>query len=378
MPRRQKNKLKQHRKSIQGFVQIYRFAIVFCLIGISLFLTKLFISSFTQTSVLGEKMFLAKGDDSNVSNSSSGSGSSDSSGSGSSGSGSSGSSESKSSGISGSNDDSDDSSETSDSSKSESGSSDTKVISPNTGNTSTNSLNTFRRSSPTPDASEIEDELDIKRDQVEIPEIERIRARTKDGRQRIDITANGIKVRFERRDDRMIVKAEREDGSEVELEDDTLFKIDDRLAKNSIKVETLGTEFLIKRSSVSATTKFPLSVDLATNTLVVTTPAGQKAVTVLPDQAVQNMLAANVIDRIIPPRDITSSESAQFTSVKQIIRLGQKNGIPVYEITGIDNQRLLGFIPIAIEKTIEVSAQTNTIMGTKVSLLNQLLDLFSV
>ena len=73
------------------------------------------------------------------------------------------------------------------------------------------------------------------RTEVRLSETERIRTRIKDGRTRIDITSGGIKTRLEVRDDRVVIKAEQEDGTEVELEDDALLKIDDRLAKTVSK-----------------------------------------------------------------------------------------------------------------------------------------------
>ncbi len=215
-------------------------------------------------------------------------------------------------------------------------------------------------------------ETDETRTEVRLSEGERIRTRTKDGRTRIDITSGGVKTRLEIRDDRIVVKAEQEDGTEIELENNTLLKIDERLGASGIKVATAGGErFVIQRGATGAVTDFPLSIDLATNTLIVNTPAGQKTVTVLPDQAVQNLIAANVVNRL------GGQAIANVTSVSQVITLGEQNGVPIYEINGISDQRLLGFIPIAIEKTVTVSAETGTVVSTQQSLGNRILDLFA-
>lgn len=214
--------------------------------------------------------------------------------------------------------------------------------------------------------------------EIRLSETERIRTRAKDGRTRIDITSGGVKTRLEFKDDRVIIKAQQEDGTEVELEDDTLLKIDERLGTAGIKVATAGAEkFVVQRGIAGAVTDFPLSIDLATNTLSVTTPTGQKTLNVLPDQAIQNLLAANIVNRVGGQAEIDAARSGNLTSVSQLATLETQNGVPIYEINGISDQKLLGFIPVAIEKTVTVSAQTGEIVSTQESFGNKLLDLAS-
>lgn len=216
------------------------------------------------------------------------------------------------------------------------------------------------------------------RTEVRLSENERIRTRTKDGRTRIDITSGGIKTRLEFRDDRVIIKAEQEDGTEVELEDDTLLKIDERLGASGIRVATVGAEkFVVQRGIAGAVTDFPLSIDLATNTLSVTTPTGQRTLTVLPDQAIQNLLAANIVNRIGGQAVIDAARSGELTSVSQLATLEVQNGVPTYEINGISDQKLLGFIPVAIEKTVTVSADTGEVVSTQKSFVSRVLDLIA-
>lgn len=214
---------------------------------------------------------------------------------------------------------------------------------------------------------------------VQLSETERIRTRTKDGKTRVDITSGGIKTRLEIRDGRIVVKAEQEDGTEVELEDDTLLKIDDRLADDDIKIATAGAgEFILRKGTTGAVTSFPLSIDLATNTLYVNTPSGQRAVTVLPQQAVTNLIAANVVSRLGGNAVIGAVNQKSLTSINDLIALGEQNGIPVYEIKGISDQKLLGFIPVTIEKDVTVSAETGNALFIKESLSDRILDAISI
>ncbi|MBI4067625.1 hypothetical protein HY407_04530 [Candidatus Gottesmanbacteria bacterium] len=337
-----------HRRQIRHYQHINFLKFVFSLVGLSMLLviTKVGYLSLENSPILGT--YIVKGGD-------------DSSGSGSSG----GSDQESNSGSSDDSDSNSGSDGTSGSGSNNSGS--------GNGGIEPTKVET-RTSSGVRTTIEIKD--DEEREEIRLSETERIRVRTKDDRTRIDITSNGVKVRLEYRDDRVIVKAEQEDGTEVELEDETLLKIDDRLAQSQIKVATGGAnKLLIARGTTGALTDFPLSIDLATNTLIVNTPAGQKEVAILPDQAVQNILAAGVISRLGGQTIVNEVLNSNLTSVSDVIKLGESNGIPVYEIQGISDQKLLGFIPIPINKTTIVSAETGEILETEQPLIDRILDL---
>lgn len=311
------------------------FALVLGLLAVVL-LSKVVMVSIDESSILGTTVYFAKGEDSNGSSGSSTSSNDDSNNDSGSGSGSSG---SGSNGVK---------SET----RSESGV-----------------------------RTETETKKDESRTEVRLSETERIRTRTKDGRTRIDITSGDVKVRLEQRDDRIIVKAEREgEGATeaAELEDETILKIEERLGKSGIKVATAGAnQFVIQRGGTGALTQFPLSIDLVTNTLTVNTPSGQKPVAVLPDQAVQNLIAANVVSRLGGQEIVNQVQNNNLSSISQLVTLGEQNNIPVYQINGISDQRLLGFIPVEIPKTVTVSAETGQVISTQQSFVGSLIDVFS-
>src|SRR3989338_6568710 len=336
--RKKKRSKKTYNSSSKNFLIVVLLLIVAILFTGKTFLQK---QESQSNNVLG--LLLAKGDDDSDSSSGSDSSGSDNSGSGSSSSSGSGSSSSGSSG----------------------GSNiiptQTKIINPTTGV-----------------RTETEVKQEEERTEIRLSEDERIKTRTKDGRTRIDITAGGIKTRFEIRDDRIVIKAEQEDGTEVELEDDAIFKIEERLATDQIKIATdEANRFIIQRGDAGAVSQFPLSIDLATNTLIVNTPSGQKTVTVLPDQAVQNILVANIVSRLGGSAVVNSFRTGETSTLAQVITLGEQNGVPIYEINGISDQKLLGFIPVTIEKTVDVSAETGAIVSTQVSFVSQVLDLLS-
>ena len=213
------------------------------------------------------------------------------------------------------------------------------------------------------------------RTEVRFDEGERVRVRTKDGRMRIEVTSGGVKTKLEYRDGRMVVKAEMEDETEQELEDDAILKISQRLDDRGIKVATAaGEKFVLQHGATGAVTEFPLSIDLATNTLKINTPAGERSVTVLPGQAVTGLLVAQIVSQIGGQRVAELATSGELTGVKQLITLAEREGVSVYEIAGVSNQRLLGLVPVGVQRTAVVSAETGELVMVRESLLNQVID----
>jgi len=160
------------------------------------------------------------------------------------------------------------------------------------------------------------------------------------------------------------IENETEDEAETEV-----LKIKEREDKNEVKINTKNGDFTINRNNVGATTNFPLTVDSQTNVLTVTTPAGEKQVTVLPDQAVQNMLSRNVIDQV-------SGQSADNLSSR--VKMTQKSdGSLVYEVEGEKQEKLFGLMPLKFKKTAVVSVETGELLETKESFINKLLGLIS-
>lgn len=226
-----------------------------------------------------------------------------------------------------------------------------------------------------------EDEI---RTETTLPSGTKIKTREEPDRTRTDVFEGGAKLRLERREDRTIIKLEDEKGEETELPEGTeneIFKIQERADKGQIRVSTLRDKFVFSRENMGAATTFPLSVNLQTNQLTVKTPAGEKVVSVLPDQAIKNMLAANVIDQVkgLPfTQDIGKAATQAGTALEEVVKLtATKEGILAYEIPGTKRTRFLGFINIEIPKTAVVSAETGALLGTQESLISKALDLLS-
>lgn len=217
--------------------------------------------------------------------------------------------------------------------------------------------------------------------EIRFSEEERIKTKVEKDKARIEVRSGGVKVRYELKDGQLVVKVENEAGEELELEDEEIEQIEDEveeeLEDDGIKIASAAGKLAVVKNKFAASTNFPLSINPDTNELIVTTPAGQKVVTILPDQAVQNMLATNVISRLGTQAIVDAALQNQVASASAIIALGVRNNVPIYEIPGIRDFRLLGFIPVSAPVTAVVSAETGKLVTAEQPLLTRIVDLLS-
>lgn len=222
---------------------------------------------------------------------------------------------------------------------------------------------------------------DKQKTEIRFSEEERIKTKVEEDKARIEVRSGGVKIRYELKDGQLVVKVENEEGEEVELEeaeiDEIEDEVEDELEDAGIKIATAAGKLAVIKNRFGAFTNFPLSINPETNELIVTTPAGQKVVTILPDQAVQNMLAANVISRLGSQVLAEAVRTGQVATISGIIQLGVRNNISVYEIPGIRDFRLLGFIPVSAPITAVVSAETGELVTAEQPLLTRIVDLLS-
>src|SRR3989344_5108437 len=204
-----------------------------------------------------------------------------------------------------------------------------------------------------------------------------IKTKVEEGETRVVVSSAGTKVVFKREGENFRIKVTNEQGAEAGLDEDQILVIDQSGDKAQIRVKTLQGKVLLEQAATQALTDLPLSIDLATNTLSVSTKAGEKTLTVLPDQAVQNMLAANVADRIGGLELASQVRLGQAAALDQIISLGEASGKPIYVIPGLNDNRLLGFIPVTTKATVTISAETGAVVSTKQSLIAAIVEALS-
>lgn len=222
--------------------------------------------------------------------------------------------------------------------------------------------------------------------------IERREAKKEEIRQEFDVNPEEIKVRFEKKENNIERKVIRFESREL-LDKETENELGDRIenefeAQNEIEIASGGGDIILKKDKVKARTGFPLSIDLATNQLIVTRPDGStKAVTVLPDKAIENFMKHKKINLVEPPDpsgtpsaeqgDNTGSESAETSEDGTQVSLIERDDQLVYEIKGKKKLKLLGFIPVTAPTTGYVSAETGDVVAEEKPLLTTILDILS-
>lgn len=140
-------------------------------------------------------------------------------------------------------------------------------------------------------------------------------------------------------------------------------------AKGNPKIATEGGKPGFISNKDGAISAFPLKIDKTTNSLIVTTPSGEKTVTVLPDAAIKNMLASKVISYVI-----SAPSTGELASTDKLVTLVEKDGVLVYEIDGVREHKFLGLIPLKSKVKAFVSAENGQVVKTETTLLGRILN----
>ncbi len=120
----------------------------------------------------------------------------------------------------------------------------------------------------------------------------------------------------------------------------------------------------------------PLSINTQTRELSITTSEGQKIITVLPEQAIQNLINSGFINEI--DKSTTSiKNSEEFASFNGIIKLENRNNKLVYKVNGKKNHKLFGFIPISAPITVFISTETGEPLSKQQSVITNIVDFLS-
>lgn len=135
-------------------------------------------------------------------------------------------------------------------------------------------------------------------------------------------------------------------GVDVTNLNENLIEIQARGDSNEIKIGQEGGQFTLTENNIKATTNFPITVDPAKNQLLVTTSSGMRLLTILPDEAVQSLIRARIIDKVENNR-ISISENS--------------DGVLMYQIDGVKNINLFNIAKIDTKISSSVSASNGEI-----------------
>lgn len=187
-----------------------------------------------------------------------------------------------------------------------------------------------------------------------------------------------------------------EESQELEVEVTELDELEEALevpARLKFKVNKYKSGFKLTENKFTAKTNYPLSINSETNELIVSTPAGTRVVTILPDAAINNMLRRGVLDIVdatgsgTPTDDSESTPSAAPDPIdndatnstealdssnlpelddEPVILTTTDTGELVYEVNGLKNKKILGLIPVGISKKVQVSAESGEVVDEEI------------
>lgn len=148
--------------------------------------------------------------------------------------------------------------------------------------------------------------------------------------------------------------------------------VEDKMRKEIPNVATMEGKMVIVEKNLGAVSKFPLQVDPQTNALIVTTPAGAKTVTILPDEALNNLLASRLITEID-----SSNTQGSLASLNRVVDLEELNGVLVYKVSGKRKNLVFGILPVKTSVMAYVSAQDGKVIQSSQSFFGRILNRIS-
>ncbi|MFZ5535042.1 MAG: hypothetical protein ACOY3M_02715 [Patescibacteria group bacterium] len=199
-----------------------------------------------------------------------------------------------------------------------------------------------------------------------------------DGARKIEVEGEGVHFKFEEENGEVRLKVENEEGKELETRKhlSVVDELEDALDEEEIEISSDEGHLELKHNAVRARVNFPLSIDPVTKELIVTTPAGEKTVAVLPDAALKNLLIKGFLTEVASG-SATVADASGSAGMANAFELKVHNGNLVYEIRGTKKQKFFGIMPVSIPKTMTVSALSGEVLSETQSIFSRMLGLFS-
>ncbi len=200
---------------------------------------------------------------------------------------------------------------------------------------------------------------------------------TADGSSEIEIEHGKFKLKYTVHNGELTAEAEDEDGKDADLDDEKLEdEVEDELEEDGIEIASSEGKPVFVKNNIGASSDFPLTIDTATNQLVVTTNGGTRAVAILPDEAVNRLLATGII-QALATNTIPVPGGNTGGLVSSVMELKVQNGEPVYEVSGTRQYRLFALFPVTAPLDVVMSASTGQILATQKPFLTNIIDLLA-
>lgn len=207
----------------------------------------------------------------------------------------------------------------------------------------------------------------------------KVKTKTEDnGALKVEAESEDVHYTFQEENGELKLKVEIKDGEEVRTREHLKERdeLEQELEDEDIKISSDDGHMEIEHNAVTARFGFPLSVDPVTRDLIVTTPAGERTVAVLPDEAVRNLLAKGFLTHVASGSAVPA-EATVSGSLATSVELKLKNGNLVYEVQGEKREKFLGVIPVTMDRAVTVSALTGEVLSQTQSVFATILAFFS-
>lgn len=171
-------------------------------------------------------------------------------------------------------------------------------------------------------------------------------------------------------------------GHKISTAEATRRELETEMEDRGVEVSSSDGEFTFGRTNTQAISHFPLAVNPDTHELTVTTPAGTKTVTVLPDAAVNNFLVHEKVPATTSATPTaTGSGFGRFLGDHPSVTINSvdlklKNNDLIYQVQSQKQGKLFGLIPVAIDTTTSVSAENGQVVSETETALGRLVNLF--
>ncbi|MBI5044422.1 MAG: hypothetical protein HZC02_00670 [Candidatus Levybacteria bacterium] len=213
--------------------------------------------------------------------------------------------------------------------------------------------------------------------EIETSDGQKIKTKTEDdGTTKVELEHGELKIRYKIINGEIVKKVEDDNGDEVELEDDQLNELEDEveqeLEDQGIELSSRSGRPSFKHNNVAALTEFPLSVDVGTNELLVTTSNGVKTIAILPDEALKTIMTQKIVTFFDSENSGTPEDDGEASVALKVI-----NDKPVYVVSGSKEYKLFALLPVSQKVKAVVSAETGQVVGVEKSFVTNVIDLLS-
>lgn len=183
-----------------------------------------------------------------------------------------------------------------------------------------------------------------------------------------EVALNKIQLNYKIKGDQVLLAAEDQKGKHITVDEADLRRVEgsvlSKLEKNGVVLSLASNNSLaISKDGITAITDLPISVDVESRSLIVTTVDGPKTVTQLPDKALNNILDLGIVSSV---------------SNKEVPKIEYLEGEVIYKFDATRVYKILGLIDVTVPITILVSSDTGDMISGNQPLITSFVRLISI